>query len=1147
MRTPLLPFFHLVEKRAAIAIFVCVVAVVWASTLSCTARKAAPPDTSSTTYLDAVRAFNVGLAALETGDDTRADASLRRLTELAPPEPAGWCDRGLLAFRHGELDQAAEHLDRARDLAPDEARIHALRGLVASAAGRTADALSELRRTVELDADDVRSRYALAQAVEGAGDGAEAERAWRDLLERRPDNAAAAVELLRVAATRGDVELVRETISRVRGLSTSWPADVQEKLDDFGGDQGPAAAATAATVLRNALLPVPSYRLALGELTFPTGAAGEPLTKFLWLPSPDASPPPADDALRFDLEPVPSAPGGAWSWVGALASSADASPTMAFANDRVLETAAGASLPFPGPASTSGILSFDADYDFKPDVLTAGPKGLRLYIQTAAGAFEDATRAMKLPAAVTGGDYTGAWAADIESDGDLDVVLARRVGSLLAIRNNGDGTFTTIDPFLGTANVRAFVWADFDRDGDDDAAVLDQSGTLTFFANERLGRFRQLACPSDRLSAIGAADADGDGAMDLVALRADGGVVRMSEDAGGTGWSSSKIGRFERPSSPGSSAIFAGDLDNNGAVDVIATGDVGGMLWLGEGGGTFKQLDILPSMRIRGLAELTGDGRLDLIGATEDGQPIRAVGRGARDYAWLDLRPRARATDGDRRVNTFGIGGEVEVSAGLLYQKQPIDSPIVHIGLGKQAGADVARIRWPNGLIQAEFELQSDTPVVFDQRLEGSCPWLFAYDGSHFGFVTDLIWRSPLGLRLNAQDTGRVMQTEDWVRIRGNQLVARDGFYDLRVTAELWETHFFDHLSLRVIDHPVGTEVFVDERFAVPPPALEIQKTGPLHRVAGAWDDAGRDVADVVGALDGRYLDTFARGPYQGIARDHFVELDLDDATSDGPLWLVATGWIHPTDSSINVAVSQGSSDGPQGLRLEIPDGRGGWTVARDGLGFPEGKNKTILLRLDDLLRPGLPRRVRLRTNLEIYWDSLAWTTGVPDLPIETRQLDLAAAELRYRGFSSVAQADASSPEVPEYDRLAGTRQRWLDLVGFYTRFGDVRPLLQRVDDRYVIMNAGDELVLRFEEPPPPPAGWTRDFVLVGDGWVKDGNFNTTFSATVLPLPLHGQPDYTTPPQRLPDDPAYRLHPEDWTTYHTRFVAPDDVGRSLSR
>ena len=89
-----------------------------------------------------------------------------------------------------------------------------------------------------------------------------------------------------------------------------------------------------------------------------------------------------------------------------------------------------------------------------------------------------------------------------------------------------------------------------------------------------------------------------------------------------------------------------------------------------------------------------------------------------------------------------------------------------------------------------------------------------------------------------------------------------------------------------------------------------------------------------------------------------------------------------------------------------------------------------------------------------------------------------------------------------------------------------MRELLQTVDDRYMIMNAGDELRLAFPEAPPPPQGFVRDFVLVGDGWVKDGDYNTVASRTVLPLPTHRSPRYVPGTGRLEDDPVYRRHRE---------------------
>jgi hypothetical protein len=413
------------------------------------------------------------------------------------------------------------------------------------------------------------------------------------------------------------------------------------------------------------------------------------------------------------------------------------------------------------------------------------------------------------------------------------------------------------------------------------------------------------------------------------------------------------------------------------------------------------------------------------------------------------------------------------------------------------------------------------------------------------GFVTDFIWRSPLGLRINAQATADVQMTEDWVRIRGDQLAARNGEYDLRITAELWETHFFDLVSLLVVDHPEGTEVFVDERFAVPPPRLGVIATSPVQNFLSVRDDQGRDVLDAVRARDDRHLDFAGRGRYQGVTRQHHIDLELpDDAPRNGPLWLIAQGWIHPTDSSINVALGHGSHAPPTGLSLHVADRAGRFKPARTGLGFPAGKDKTILIDLTGLFPPSGPRRLRLSTNLEIFWDRLGWALGRPEVKLEPRRLELKTADLRFRGYSVTAQKDASTPERPRYV-LEGVAARWRDLEGFHTRFGDVRELLQTVDDRYVIMNAGDELRLAFPAVPPPQAGIVRDFVVVGDGWEKDGDYNTIASRTVLPLPTHRSAKYVQGTGRLEDDPVYLRHRADFERYHTRYVSPDGVREAL--
>jgi hypothetical protein len=261
------------------------------------------------------------------------------------------------------------------------------------------------------------------------------------------------------------------------------------------------------------------------------------------------------------------------------------------------------------------------------------------------------------------------------------------------------------------------------------------------------------------------------------------------------------------------------------------------------------------------------------------------------------------------------------------------------------------------------------------------------------------------------------------------------------------------------------------------------------------------------------------------------------EAPRTGSLYLVGQGWIHDTDATIVKAQAQNSRAHPRGLSIEVPDASGRWTTVLDGLGFPKGRLKTVVLDISRIFPPSAPRKLRLRTNLELYWDKLAWGAGAAGGDqLRVQHLPLATADLGFRGFSRITQANSSSPELPDYDIIQESDLRWHDQEGYATRYGDVRELLEKIDDRYVITSPGDELRMKFAALPPPASGWTRDFVLICDGWVKDGDYNSTFAGTILPLPYHGMRDYILPPTTLEADHAYNLHPSDWRTYQTRYV-----------
>src|SRR5688572_2280017 len=111
------------------------------------------PQPGATASPDAVRAFYVGLAALQVGDDVRAKTELTKATELAANEPAAWANLGILQIRHKDFDAAATSLERARTLADKNPKIFEVIALLEKQRGNFDATQTNLQKAIDLDAN----------------------------------------------------------------------------------------------------------------------------------------------------------------------------------------------------------------------------------------------------------------------------------------------------------------------------------------------------------------------------------------------------------------------------------------------------------------------------------------------------------------------------------------------------------------------------------------------------------------------------------------------------------------------------------------------------------------------------------------------------------------------------------------------------------------------------------------------------------------------------------------------------------------------------------------------------------------------------------------------------------------------------------
>jgi hypothetical protein len=696
---------------------------------------------------------------------------------------------------------------------------------------------------------------------------------------------------------------------------------------------------------------------------------------------------------------------------------------------------------------------------------------------------------------------------DYNNDRAVDLVVTGTPKGPLIYENPREGSFPIRQPWSGVMpeNTLGVAVLDFNHDGWMDLAFTHGSVPgITLWRNNQGKSFDQVPLPKvDWVKAFGVAaiDYDNDGWVDLVAVgeTKDGkGEVRLFRNLGPDGWKdvTAETG-LDKIQLRSPRAIIAGDYDNDGAVDLLITQNHGPAVLLhNEGGNKNNSL------------------RLALKGLNDNKSAIGT------------------------KVEVFSAGlrqkFEVYGSSGYLGQ----NSPYLTIGLGQAKEAEVVRMLWPTGVLQDEIEVAANKVQKFLEidRRGSSCPTLFVWDGTHYELVGDMLGAGVVGHWVGPNERNIARPTE-YIKLDRKAIREKDGTLGFRFMEPLEESVYLDQVQLLAVDHPVGVDVYPNEYFASNPPypPFKVVFSRDSLPPAGAWDEHGHNVLPDL--LAHRYFGDFKVRSFAGFTEPHTLELDLGESYRSGPLWLLMHGEIEYFTATSMYAADQAHLQ-PFAPYVEAQDANGKWVRVIDDLGFPAGGARTMTADLTGKL-PKDTRRIRLTTNLQIYWDSILISRTNQAQSARLTPLPLVRADLSFHGFPLKIENQPPGNVKYIYEKVSATGP-YTRPAGAYTRYGDVRTLLNASDDKFAVFGSGDEVALDFDPGTLPglPQGWVRDYFFAAHGYEKDMDFYAYRGDTVEPLPFRNMGTYPYSGKSFPADGEHLNY---LLEYNTRFMSENET------
>lgn len=698
---------------------------------------------------------------------------------------------------------------------------------------------------------------------------------------------------------------------------------------------------------------------------------------------------------------------------------------------------------------------------------------------------------------------------DADHDGDLDVLIGGPSGFQI-YHNDLNGNFVQHELRTNLASktsVRQILAEDLDRDRDVDLILIGENASNRVMRNELTWRYEPFTSlqefENEALDAITALDVDVDGRLELVS----------ASEAGHL-----EIWRFDDPSWTRRNfemtvddvlVLDAQDFNGDGRSDLfVAKRD--GFVVVDPRTSSVLAEEQLEDLQIALPIYVDAASGPAVITASSNGVEIFPPGQGRHPF--LAIVPSGQTSADQMRSNASGIGTYIKlraetrwaVASSFSYYSGASQSLMpVMFGSGGADQADYAELLWSDGVTQSEIALNYGELHKIDelQRQLASCPVVFVWNGEKYEFVSDVLGVAALGYFAEPGVTTPV-RTKERLLLPDGMLQPRRGKFEVKIGEPMEEVLYLDSATLLYFDVPVTWAIALDERLNVKSatPSSEPIFFQEIYEPIRAATNIDSNVIDEITKSDSKAVDP---GPVEPrfiglLSKRSTLTVEFDKELPETNAVLIADGWVEFPYSQTSFAAYQAGVE-YQAPTIEARDRDGVWQVVAEEFGFPGGMPRQIALPLPTL--PSGTNALRLRTNLEIYWDRIRVVRAQHLSDSSHQRISPDRAVVRSSGFAHRTTGPQRTPYY-DYDNRHTTGDA-KKATGFYTAMGEATELVESVDSAVAIVGSGEEVHLEFSVPESPKIGYRRYYALEFQGWAKDMDLYTESGDTVEPLPSH--------------------------------------------